>query len=167
MKFLIVIAVIFGASFLNNANAQGKIGHLNSAKLMENMPERDSLATLLQKKQEEKTSTYNLYQAKLQQDYDRYMMEKDSMDVSRRQFEESNLADAQERLQQFAQDIQNDLVQYEQELILPLQERVKAAIKKVADENGFTYIIDSSLGVLLYEGGEDVYDLVAKELGIL
>lgn len=167
MRILIVIAVIFGASFLNTATAQNKIGHLNSAKLMENLPERDSLANLLQQKQEEKLAQYNRYQAQLKQDYDRYMLEKETMDPSLRQLEESNLANAEANLQQFGQNIQVELAEYEQELIKPLQEKVKAAIKKVAEENGYVYVLDSSLGVTLYEGGVDLYDLVAKKLGIL
>lgn len=167
MRILIVIAVIFGASFLNTATAQNKIGHLNSAKLMESLPERDSLANLLQQKQEEKLAQYNRYQAQLKQDYDRYMLEKETMDPSLRQLEESNLANAEANLQQFGQNIQVELAEYEQELIKPLQEKVKAAIKKVAEENGYVYVLDSSLGVTLYEGGVDLYDLVAKKLGIL
>ena len=88
------------------------------------------------------------------------------MDASLRALEETNLQNSQASLQQYAQDIQTELAQYEQYLLVPLQEKVKAAIKKVAEANNFAYILDSSIGATLYEGGEDVYGLVAKELGV-
>lgn len=166
MKILVVIAVIFGASLFNTANAQkSKIGHLDAAKLMENLPQRDSLANLIKSKYEMKQGQLQNAQAELERNYQEYMSNRETMDASLRSLKESELQNSQASLQQFAQDIQTELAQYEQDLLLPLQDKVRAAIKKVAEANGFIYILDSSIGATLYEGGEDVYELVAKELG--
>ena len=44
--------------------------------------------------------------------------------------------------------------------------RVRDAIEAVGLEQGFTYIFDSSMGATLYNGGEDVTDLVRTKLGM-
>ena len=46
-------------------------------------------------------------------------------------------------------------------------ERTDKAIKDVANANNFTYIFDSSTGmVLFYDKGEDIMPLVKKQLNI-
>ena len=62
--------------------------------------------------------------------------------------------------------IQNDLAQMEQQLLAPMIERVRKAIQDVGAEQGFTYIFDTSTGVTLYNGGEDVTELVKTKLGM-
>ena len=62
--------------------------------------------------------------------------------------------------------IQNDLAQMEQTVLAPMIERVRKAIQDVGAEQGFTYIFDTSTGVTLYNGGEDVTELVKTKLGM-
>ena len=50
------------------------------------------------------------------------------------------------------------------ELQIPLQNKMNAAIEKVAEANGFSYILQ--LEATLYAGGEDITKLVRKELGL-
>ena len=45
-------------------------------------------------------------------------------------------------------------------------ERVRKAIEEVGKEQGFTYIFDISTGVTVYNGGEDVTDMVKTKLGM-
>jgi outer membrane protein len=52
-------------------------------------------------------------------------------------------------------------------LLKPVQAIALKAIDEVAKENGFTYIIDSAVGVLLYKTpGDDITALVKNKLGI-
>lgn len=67
---------------------------------------------------------------------------------------------------QLEQQAQIDLAQREAELIQPMVDKVNAAVEEVAKAEGFTYIIDSSAGVLLYSGGTDVGPQVKAKLGI-
>jgi outer membrane protein len=49
----------------------------------------------------------------------------------------------------------------------PIIDKAKKAIEDVAKENGYTYIFDSSVGVLLYyENSDDIMTLVKKKLGL-
>jgi outer membrane protein len=72
----------------------------------------------------------------------------------------------QQGLQDFSQTAQSAIAQLEEELLTPMIDRAKKAIEDVGAENQFTYIFDSSTGVTLYNGGEDIMELVKKKLGI-
>jgi len=50
----------------------------------------------------------------------------------------------------------------------PIIKKARDAIAAVAKANGFSYVIDSGTGALLYyPEGEDLLPLVKKQLGIL
>ena len=86
--------------------------------------------------------------------------------VAIRQQKERELQQLDAGLQEFGLTIQNDLAQMEQQLLAPMVERVREAIEAVGEEQGYTYIFDSSTGVTLYNGGDDVTDLVKTKLGM-
>ncbi|MBO4739992.1 MAG: OmpH family outer membrane protein, partial [Bacteroidales bacterium] len=53
------------------------------------------------------------------------------------------------------------------ELLQPIKDRVEKAIAEVAKENGYSYVFDSGLGVLLYQDESDnIFELVKKKIGI-
>ncbi len=55
----------------------------------------------------------------------------------------------------------------EQELLTPLINKAREAINEVAKENGYKYIFDSSLGVILFtDDTDDILPLVKKKLNI-
>ena len=55
----------------------------------------------------------------------------------------------------------------QQELVQPFIEKAKAAVKEVAKENKYTYIINAIEDVVLYsEPSDDIMPLVKKRLGI-
>ncbi|MGY8988737.1 MAG: OmpH family outer membrane protein, partial [Flavobacteriales bacterium] len=57
--------------------------------------------------------------------------------------------------------------QKEQELLQPILKKAQNAIDEVADKGKYTYILDSSAGLILYsKDSEDILDKVKKELGL-
>ncbi len=59
------------------------------------------------------------------------------------------------------------MVAKSEELLKPIQEKVDAAIRAVATENGYSYIIDNSQGTILYaDPSSNVMDLVKVKLGL-
>ena len=68
-------------------------------------------------------------------------------------------------IQAFEQDSQVKLQKKSEELLKPIQDKVNAAIKAVATENGYAYIIDLAAGNILYaDETVDVSTLVAAKL---
>lgn len=85
---------------------------------------------------------------------------------------EKELTELQERIQEFQRNAEGDLQKKQIELLQPVLEKIQKAIDAVADENGFTYILNSDAGygttpVLLHGPEKDnATDLVLKKLGI-
>ena len=68
-------------------------------------------------------------------------------------------------IQAFEQDSQVKLQKKSEELLKPIQDKVNAAIKAVATENGYTYIFDLAAGNILYADEKvDVSVLVTAKL---
>ncbi|MFK7757766.1 MAG: OmpH family outer membrane protein [Flavobacteriales bacterium] len=72
----------------------------------------------------------------------------------------------EQRLNETYQAAQQTLNLKEQELLSPIIEKARQAIKDVGAENGFTYIFDLQNGGIIYDGGENVMPLVLTKLGI-
>jgi outer membrane protein len=80
---------------------------------------------------------------------------------------EKEITDLQGRIEAFQQSAQQDLSAKQTELITPFITKARQAIKDVAKEGGYAYIINAVEDILLYsEGGEDVTPQVKKKLGI-
>ena len=74
------------------------------------------------------------------------------------------LGQAINKLQQTAQ---NDVAKKTQEVYEPIIEKAKKAIAEVAKDKGYTYVIDASIGGLLYtQPNDNIIDEVKKKLKI-
>ncbi len=71
------------------------------------------------------------------------------------------------RMEQFEQTATQDLQNKELELTTPIIEKAKDAVEAVAKENGYTYMFNSTEGLLLYaEPSDNIMDMVKAKLGI-
>ena len=143
-----------------------RLGHINSAELLELMPEKkvavektQKLASDLQVKMESMSAEY-------EQKIADYQKGQATMSQTIRQSTESDIMALQQRIQQFQVTAQEEIGKEEQRLLQPILDKARTAIENVAKANGFTYIFDVSTGATVYEGGEDVLPLVKKELGM-
>ena len=71
------------------------------------------------------------------------------------------------RLQNYDQEAQEKASQYAQTKVAPIREKAMDAIKAVAKEKGYGYVIDNSSNLLLVmPPGDDLLPLVKTKLGI-
>ena len=76
------------------------------------------------------------------------------------------LQSMQQNIQKFEQTAAQDLQKKQQDMMGPLIEKARAAIKKVADGQGFDYVLDASPnGAVLMAKGKDLMTDVKSELG--
>ena len=169
-KFLAVAGVVIGLMIAQYSVAQSslKFGYIDSNALLESMPGTDSIETALKNYgkslQDQLQAMYGEYQTKLGD----YQANSATMSEIIRQTKEKELVDMEARIQDFQQQADKDLQAKQEELVEPLLTKARKAIEEVGRENGYTYIFDSSLGVLLYyEKGDNIMPLVKKKLGIL
>lgn len=163
MRQLFIVMVL--AAITLPATAQ-KFGHIDSQELLMAMPERDKAEEQLEQQAAVYQQQLQEMQQELQQKYENYMAKGETWPEAIRKTKEKELNQLQQGLQDFSQTAQQDLAKLEEDLLSPMINRAKEAIEAVGAENGFTYIFDASTGATLFNGGEDVTDLVKAKLGI-
>ena len=167
-KFSLIIVLILFVSFtMAGQQTKLKIGHLNTNDLMQVMPGVDSAGQALndyaQNLQKQLETMLNEFQTK----YDEYLTNEAQYVDAVKQIKQKELVDLQTRIQDFQNDAQDLLTKKELELMQPFIDKAKKAIDDVAKEKGYTYILDTSTGSVLYwEGGDDIMMFVKEKLGI-
>jgi outer membrane protein len=166
VKFL-ALALILSLSVSTYAQKKQKFGHIDSNQLMKLMPGRDSAQAKIEDYAKKLESQLKGMQAEFEKKYNDYTVNEKNMTDLIKQTNAQELTDLQKRIEAFQQSAQDELQKKQDELLKPIVDKAKSAIEKVAKDNGYTYIFDAGLGVLLYnDPTEDVLPLVKKELGI-
>ena len=164
MKHFILIALASMVG-LTEAVAQ-KLGHLDAQEVLLSLPERAEAQASIESAAGEYETEVARMQSELETKFADYQAKASTWPDAIRQQKERELQQLDAGLQEFGVTIQNDLAQMEQQLLSPMIERVRKAIEDVGKEQGYTYIFDTSTGVTLYNGGDDVTDLVKTKLGM-
>lgn len=169
--FFVAAALLFTA---NIANAQQKFAHLNSAMIIEVMPEfkagQTTLETLTKTKSAEIDKMIGEYQTKLQaaqaKEKTRSEANKETVDKEL-QAAGTELQDLQKRIEDAKGKAQQELEAKNTEVFNPIRIKADAAIKAVSKEKGYAYVFDTANPALVYfDGGEDITGLVKTKLGI-
>ena len=167
-KILSVVIIAFG--FLMSANhsaAQTKIGYMSVDQMVGLMPEAAKIDTLLQKYREDSlNSTLNT----LIQEYtykDSILTKTDTSKTPK-----SVLNQMKTDVQVLAYQIQNwqalsqqAMENKQQELMAPLYNKVITALRQVAKEKGYTYVLSKD-AFLVAPDGDDLLLAVAAKLNV-
>ena len=169
----IIITLIISSAFILSTEAQNKFGYINSNELLSMMPET-------KEKQEEyqihgKNLESNLIA--MQVEYEKMIMQLYSMN---KDYEVKRLMalDKGESIKQQIMQMERAIQTYQAEKVGPQGElmkksaqmeyeilgKVREAVRKVAIDKGFDYIMDSSMGLLYAKPNYDVTDDVLHEL---
>lgn len=166
-NLLFALALMLVAAPAAIAQTATKLGHIDRQKLMLMLPERKDAEAKMQafaKKLDDQLKAMGTeYQTKVSDAQSRA----ETMTATERDMAVREIGELEQRISAAQEKAQEDLAKQEEELLKPMVERTNAAIKTVADSNGFTYIFDTSTGfVLYYDKGEDILPLVKTQLGI-
>mgnify|MGYP001211795349 CR=1 FL=1 len=168
MKRIFTLVIIVLTSWFNLTNAQ-KFGYLNSQALMAELPEVKQADATLQALQTQLEKKGQLMVQELESKYKDLQRKEQSGEISPKALEEEarKLKEQEGELSKYEQDVQKQLMSRRQELLQPVVDKLNNAIKQVATEGQFTYIFDSSAGILLYaQESLDVTAQVKTKLGI-
>ena len=163
---ILAVALLIGV----NANAQQKFGYVNSQALLADMPavkqaeaNLDALKKQLQKKGQQMLTDLQTKYTELQRQEAQGELSPKQLEV-----EAGKLKEQETQIGQFEQDMQRQLLAKQDELMKPVIDKVNAAIKAVATENGYTYIFDTVGGFILYaDESNDVTAQVKAKIGQL
>ena len=164
MKKIVILSVL---GLLTLGTFAQKLGHINSQELLSLMPERTKAETELQEYAKGLESQLMQMQSEYQSMVENYQNNEASYDDLTKQDKIAEAQGLEQRMSTFQQSAQTSLQKKEQELLKPILEKAQNAIDKVAEKEKYTYILDSSSGLLLYQKeSENILDKVKKELGL-
>jgi len=173
--FFVAAGLLFTA---NMANAQQKIGHVNSEEVFANLPESKIAQTTLENLSKQKQADIDVmikeYQGKLTaaQAKSKTLSEANKEVIGKElQQAEVELQDLQKRIGDAQTKAQQDLGTKQGELFQPIQTKVAAAISSIAKEKALAYVFDIANGqggnnLVFWDGGEDITAAVKTKLGI-
>lgn len=164
----IVLFVVCGLLFVNAASAQTKIGYINSADLLNVIPEVKKATTDLEAYQKTFVDQFQQLQKDFQDKYQGYTAGQKTMTDAVKEAREQELADLQKRIQTFEQSAEEKIMKKREELLNPQIERAKKAINDVAKEKNYDYVFDKADGqsLLFAKESYDMMSEVKAKLGV-
>lgn len=164
---IVLMLVVLAMTTASFAQKGAKIGHINSNDLLTAMPEKAAVQKDLEAHANELRATLDAMRKEYEMKVADFQSKQDVMTDIIKQTKVKEITDLEKRITDFQQTAEADLQKKEGELLNPIIEKAKEAINAVAKENGYTLILDSSVGVVLYSiEGDDILPLVKKKLGM-
>lgn len=170
MNKLFKVLFLAVALFVMNGvvSAQVKIAHVNTAEILDAMPDKAKAEKDLEayygelEKQLQVMATE--YQTKMQD----YEANQATMSNLVKQSKEKEIMDLQGRIQQFQANAEQEFEAKRAEKLSPILEKIQNAINAVGKEKGYTYILDTATGAAVYIGTDavDATKDVKTKLGI-
>ncbi|MCH8231852.1 MAG: OmpH family outer membrane protein [Bacteroidetes bacterium] len=165
---MFVIAIMMVG--INVAKAQQKIGHVDIQYVLTTLPEYKEVESQLKTLETQLTKQMQAKTQEFQEKLKEYQQTNQNMAEVVRLDKEKELTQLQESYAEFNQNAQTSLQQKTTELLNPLYKKIGDAIELVAQENGYSHILNvgvAQLDIVIY--GDEKYDvsnLVLKKLGI-
>ena len=163
LKLTLVLAMVFSSA---NVFAQ-KLATVNTQEIFAVMPETKEMQSQLDAFGKELQEQLEAIQVELNNRYAEFEKNQATMNPTVKQMKQSELNGLQERYAQFQQIAQQDFAKKQQELAAPIQQKLDAAIEKVAKAAGYAGVFDSM--VFVYSDAAQIVNInaaVKKELGI-
>ena len=161
--FLMLICLLL---FIFKSNAQ-KLAYVDADAIIIEMPEYKRVRAEVEVYREQLQKQLEAEQQKMQNYYTEIMYRAQSGELTliEQKTEEEKLAKMQEDLQRKSAKYEKDLTKREQDLIKPIYEKFNNALDLVAEENGYSYMMDKKQFLYL-KRGIDATSKVKAKLGL-
>lgn len=164
MKKLFIIAF---AAFASIAASAQTIGRVNFSELIMLAPEADAAREIINASQKEAEETLSAMIEEYQGKANQYQQKQASWTAAIRESKERELYDIQNRIQEFQNNISQELQMQQNQLMAPIQEKANKTVSDIAKAKGITVLFDVSQAIYFNEA--QVVDITAearKAMGI-
>ena len=147
---------------------EAKVAIVNSQEIMMAMPEITAMQETMKQMNDKYAGEMKTMEDEFQKKYTDYIAQQDSMTENIKLRRTQELEDIRQRVENFTQVAQQDMNKKQQELLAPIQDKLRNAIKAVGAAEGVIYIFDLARTPIPYVGAQSI-DLTAKvkaQLGI-
>ena len=164
LKLASLLLICFVA-LSSTANAQDKIAHINSQKFIESLPGYQSAMKELQQIDKSYRKDVDEMLKEAEKTNKRYQAEQGEVSQQENKQRAQRLQEMQSNIRKFSDNAKKDLQKKREELLRPVYERAREIIQKVARDQGYDYVLDSTTGTgLLLADGYDLMDDAKAEL---
>lgn len=147
--------------------SQTKTAHINYKQLVLMMPETktaDSIITSL-------TKNYQAELSRMESEYkvksEKFKVEEKTLLEATKELRLKELKDAETTYTKFQETAKKDISDKDKALFDVIFKKAEKAVKDVAKDKGYSYVIDSSKGTHVYlDPKEDIFEAVKKKLGL-
>lgn len=136
-----------------------KFGKVNTQTIMQSLPDVAKANGDMQALQKQKENDLKAMQDELTRQNAEYEKAKPTMNATKQQEKETELQNLYQKINQAYQDGQVELQKKSQELLAPIQTKIRNAIDAVGKAGNYTFIFED--GVALY-AGPNVEDVTSK-----
>lgn len=157
----IIIAILLALPMTMFAQ---KIGHVNSASLVQGLSEYTALQTEIQNLQKQFQDELQRKESDLKAKTEAYEKEAATLSETLKQYREQELQKAYQEYQQFGQTSEQELQKVYQTKMATIQEKVMNAVKEVGAAGGYAYILDEASLPYVGTTGNDVTEQVKAKL---
>ena len=169
MKKAVKAIILMLIAAVTTAQAQQKIGYLNAQAVLADMTDMKAADSKLEAFAKQLTAKDSLmviaFQAKAQAVGEK--QQKGELAPIELEKKKKELETEQASIQQYEQDMQQQLAAKRKEFYQPILDKVNKAISEVAKEQAFTYVIDVTSGSLLFaDEKNDLQNAVRAKLGL-
>lgn len=168
MKHLktLLLTAVFTIGLVGVVNAQ-KTAHINSDKLLSEMPQTKALQAELQRLEKTYKDDIEAMAKKLEAKIKKYEAEGKSQTQEVNQQRALEVNQERNRIVQAQREAALAMQKKQQEKTIPILKKAEDAIKAVATEKGIIYVFDAApgRGLIVYDKGEDIYNAVKAKLG--
>lgn len=161
----VFLMLIFSAA----SSAQDlKFGHVNVADVVLLMPEYKNITTEMETETKKLEAQLTSMREELQKIELEYEGNYETYTPVQREAKEQEYAAMQQRVQEFYASAQQSLQTKQQELQVPVLDKLRAAIEAVGKEKGYLYVFEVNSGLTLFQSdkSEDITPFVKTKLGI-
>ena len=124
-----------------------KFAHINSAEIIQAMPEYTTAQTEIQAQAKLYEDELKRMQDELKTKMEDYQKNEATMVDAIKQRRQQELEELNNRLEQYYQTSQQDLQKLQQTKLAAISEKVGKAIKEVGDAGGYIYVMDTTSGI--------------------
>ncbi|OJU46660.1 MAG: hypothetical protein BGN96_06355 [Bacteroidales bacterium 45-6] len=161
-----MLAILPATKLQAQDTQQLKIGYVNTTELLESLPEKKEASAALEDLNKKYKDELALMQNDYNKKYSDFITFQNSMGENIKLRRMQELTELEKNINNFIKVAQSDVETHERQLLEPLRETLKKAIKEVGLENNITCIYDTASPsvVFLTPNAINLNDLVKKKI---
>lgn len=160
------LAIMCLALSMNAQTTGKKMAHVNFSKLLSDLPSYAAAEKQLQKFAQELQGYLVSLNTEYEEKVKTYYEEEADMLPSIKETRQKEIVDLEQRIQKLQGSSEQQLVEKQNELLAPLEEKIMKAVNELADQNNYSYVFDSSPGqsIIVAPESDDITSLVRAKI---